>query len=123
MKFIKYVNDDKLIDAIYERKHAINLLLKGKGKLPINCTINELLCPSGVNIDNYQDAVKQVDKYINELKRRNNIWYVIWTNIKIFIKNIFYPKCSNCKDSLEWYYDPIHGYNIYICNKCNKEYI
>lgn len=70
MKFIRHDNDDKLIDAISEREHLINLLLKDKDKLPINCTINELLCPSGVSINDYQDAIKQVDKYINEIKKK-----------------------------------------------------
>lgn len=89
MKFIKYVSNDELIDAIYGREHAINLLLKGKDKLPVELTINELLCPSGISISDYQEAAKQVNKHIDELKKRNNIWYVIKTNIKIFIKSIY----------------------------------
>lgn len=123
MKFIKYVTDIELIDAISERQHLINFLLRGKDKLPRGLSINELLFPTGVSIYNYCDAEKQVDNYINEMRRRNNIWYIIWTNIKIFIRNIFYPKCPNCKGFLELNYDPIKGYNIYICNNCKKEYI
>lgn len=89
MKFIKYVTDKELIDAISGRQHLINFLLRGKDRLPIDLTINEMLFPTGIPIYSYCYAEKQVDNYINELKRRNNIWYVIWYNIKVFIYNIF----------------------------------
>lgn len=123
MKFLRDASNDKLIDAISRREHYINLILKGKDRLPIDCTINELLSPSGINISDYQEVAEQVNKYIDELKKRNNMWYVIKTKIKIFINNIFNSKCPNCGYPLKWYYDCNLNNNIYTCDNCKKEYI
>lgn len=93
---MKYVTNKELMNVISERKHLINLLLKSKDRLPVSLTINELLCPTGISIYDYCNIEEQVDAYINELKRRNNIWYVVWYNIKVFIKNLFKIKYPNC---------------------------
>lgn len=64
-----------------------------------------------------------LNKLINilmKLKRRNNIRYVIWNNIKIFINNTFNSKCPNCGHPIRLHYDYDLNDNVYICDNCKK---